>query len=124
MRNYYFLYILSFLFLFSCDEDSPEDLPTVEERVSTAVGNLRNELTAPANGWILDYQPNASSGFYKMLLKFEPDGKVNIQTDSPINEGEYYNQNTTYRIDAAQGLEMIIETYGFFHFLDPCLILT
>ena len=117
MRKYYFFYILSFLFLIACDEDTPEDLPTVEERVSTAINDLRNELTAPSNGWVLEYRPNTNSGFYKILLKFDADGKVNIQTDSPVSDGEYFTQTISYRIDSSRGLELILENYGFFHFL-------
>ena len=117
MRTSYFFYSLLLLFLLACDEDGSENLPSVEERLSTAINNLRSDLTAPANGWILEYRPNENSGFYNVLLKFEPDGKVNIQTDSPISDGEFFNQTASYRIDSSQGLELILENYGFFHFL-------
>jgi len=117
MRTTYFFYSLLLLFLLACDEDDPENLPSVEERLSTAINNLRSDLTAPPNGWILEYRPNENSGFYNVLLKFESDGKVNIQTDSPISDGEFFNQTASYRIDSSQGLELILENYGFFHFL-------
>ncbi len=114
--RYYLFFVLTFL-LFACDEDTPADLPPVEERVAEAISNLRSELTAPANGWILEYRPTDDSGFFKVLLKFGDDGKVNIQTDALANEGEFFDQTITYRIDNAQGLELILETYGFFHYL-------
>ncbi|MEM1136177.1 MAG: DUF4302 domain-containing protein [Bacteroidota bacterium] len=114
LKKYLFPVLLALLF--ACDDDI-NDLPPVEERVAVAINNLNTELTTPTDGWILEYQPNETSGFYKILMKFTPDGKVNIQTDALANEGEFSNQTIPYRIDNAQGLELILETYGFFHYL-------
>ncbi len=115
----YRLLLVISLFLFlatSCSDDSA-NLPPVEERVKEAISALRNELTAPANGWRLEYQPTEESGTFLILMKFTPDGNVNIQSDVPDSNGYFFNQTITYRIDNALGLELIFETYAVFHHL-------
>ncbi len=101
---------------FSCREDN-DDLPPVEVRVKEAIDGLRNELIAPPNGWRLEYQPTDESGTFLILMKFSPDGNVNILSDVPDGNGEFFNQTITYRIDNALGLELILETFGVFHHL-------
>lgn len=111
--------IALFMFFFiavSCTEDRA-DLPPVEERVKEAIAGLRSDLTAPANGWRLEYQPTEESGTFLILMKFTPDGNVHIKSDIPDNNGEFFDNTITYRIDNALGLELILETYGVFHYL-------
>ena len=118
MRNT-FLYgsiILLILFFQSCDKDKEALLPPVEERVTEAVLNLRNDLTAPANGWRLEYQPTNASGVFYMLLEFDED-EVHIQSDVADNNGEFFEHTIPWRVDNALGLELIYETYGVFHYL-------
>lgn len=116
MKYNYFIPFLLTLFLASCTDDNT-DLPPVEQRVTEAVEGLRSELIAPANGWRLEYQPSEESGTFLMLMTFTADGNVNIKSDVPINNGEFFDETITYRIDNAQGLELILETYGVFHYL-------
>lgn len=113
-----FLLLTPFLFLIlvSCNDDG-EDLPSFDERVSEAKESLQNELTAPANGWRLDYQPTPNSGFFYILMDFDENGQVTIQSDLADNDGEFFEQTIPYRIDNALDLELIIETYGLFHYL-------
>ncbi|MEQ9415579.1 MAG: DUF4302 domain-containing protein, partial [Cyclobacteriaceae bacterium] len=109
--------ILIFLFItVSCTEDNT-DLPPVEERVKEAIDGLKSDLTAPTNGWRLEYQPTEESGTFLILMKFTPDGNVNIKSDVPNNSGEFFNHTISYRVDNALGLELILETYGVFHYL-------
>lgn len=112
----YILTIALSIFLCSCAKED-EDLPPVEQRVSEAKAALLADLTAPADGWRLEYQPTATSGTFLMLLKFGEDGNVTIQSDVADNDGEFYEQTIPYRIDNALGLELILETYGVFHYL-------
>jgi len=114
IRHILFL-VLGFA-LFSCGNDE-EDLPPIEERVSTAINGLKDKLTAPRNGWRLEYQPTEESGIFFMLLDFKENGEVNIQSDVADNDGEFIDQTITYRIDNALGLELIFETFGVFHHL-------
>lgn len=102
--------------IFSCTEDE-KDLPSVEQRVSEAKTGLITALTAPENGWRLDYQPTAESGTFFILLKFNENGTVNIKSDVAEDDGSYFNQTIPYRIDNGLGLELILETYGVFHYL-------
>lgn len=115
LKNLYIILFIS-LTLASC-EVTDTDLPPVEERVKEAIDGLRFELLAPANGWRLEYQPTEATGTFFMLLKFDAEGNVRIQSDVPANGGEFYDQTITYRIDNALGLELILETFGVFHHL-------
>lgn len=107
---------LLLLGLVSCSQDA-EDLAPVEERVEEAIEDLRDELTGPANGWKVLYQPVSGAGTFLMLLSFDEDGLVMIASDVAANDGEFYEQTIPYRIDNALGLELIFETYGVFHYL-------
>jgi hypothetical protein len=104
-------------FFFACDSDDGVRLPPVEQRVTEAIAGLRSELLAPDSGWKLEYKPTNESGVFFMLLKFEQDGTVRIRSDVAENGGEFYDQTISWRIDNALGLELILETYGVFHYL-------
>lgn len=108
---------LSLLLLFSCGDDDGTDLPPVEQRVEEAVADLTAELTRPANGWRLDYQPTPDAGLLYMLLEFDDEGNVNIQSDVAANDGEFFDQTITYRIDNTSELELVMETFAVFHYL-------
>lgn len=116
MKNWA-IYCFLLVVLVSCTEDNGPQLPSVEERVAEAVGNLTGQLTAPGNGWRIDYTPTPGTGSFLVLLDFNDDGTVRIQSDVIANDGEFRDQTIPYRIDNAQGLELILETYGVFHFL-------
>lgn len=115
MRRVYLIILVS-LVIVSCQE-STSDIAPVEVRTSEAIAGLRAELTAPANGWKIAYRPTDGAGIFFMLLKFTEDGNVNIQSDIPDNNGEFYNETITYRLDSGLGLELIFETYAVFHYL-------
>lgn len=108
--------VLLILLLIGCTGDEAPKLPSVEERVSEAIANLRNDLMAPSLGWRLEYRPTADAGVFFMLLEFSED-EVTIQSDVPADDGIYIEQTIPYRIDNALGLELILETFGVFHFL-------
>jgi hypothetical protein len=118
MRNtsLYVSVLILILFFQACTKEKEALLPSVEERVTEAVTNLRTELTAPANGWRLEYQPTSASGIFYILLKFDED-EVHIQSDVADNNGEFFDHTIPWRVDNALGLELIYETYGVFHYL-------
>ncbi len=113
IRKYLFLTLVITL---GCDENE-QDLPTVEERTTAALGELREELTDPPNGWKVNYQPTPESGSFLLILKFAEDGTLNIQSDVAADDGDYLDQTTTYRLDVGLGLELIFESYGVLHYL-------
>ncbi|MEM7108111.1 MAG: DUF4302 domain-containing protein [Bacteroidota bacterium] len=117
VRNILLCGICAFLFLLSACEDEDNDLPSVEDRIESAINELRDELTQPANGWRLDYQPSPNTGLFYILLDFDDNGQVTIKSDVPDNAGEFFEQTVSYRIDNGLSLELILETYGVFHFL-------
>lgn len=109
---------LSIVMLTACDDDEAAifDKPS-DVRASEAIANLKQELTAPANGWIIKYRPESESGSFYVLMKFNDDNTVNIKTDLGNEDGTYFDQTVSYRIDNSLGLELILETYSFFSYL-------
>ncbi|HYG20288.1 MAG TPA: DUF4302 domain-containing protein, partial [Ohtaekwangia sp.] len=104
--------------LASCKDDDVNifDKPS-DVRAAEAIASLKSDLTAPANGWIVKYRPESGSGSFYVLMKFGEDNTVTIRSDLGSNDGEFYEQTMTYRIDSSLGLELIIESYSFFSFL-------
>ena len=90
---------------------------TADERVAEAIATLKQDLVSPANGWRLKYRPEDESGSFYVLLNFNEDNTVHIKSDLGSNDGQFFEQTVTYRIDSSLGLELIIETYSFFSFL-------
>lgn len=105
------------LLLMSCNDDNGSSVVPVEERTSAAIEELRDELTAPAGGWRLQYQPTPDAGIFLILLTFKEDGQVTIQSDVVDENGRFFEQTIPYRIDNSLGLELIFETFGVFHYL-------
>ncbi|MEP1096256.1 MAG: DUF4302 domain-containing protein [Cyclobacteriaceae bacterium] len=116
MKKWTIVTLFSIL-LISCAVDNDAKLPSVEERANDAINDLIDDLTAPQNGWVLSYRPTSQTGIFFILLDFNEDGTVRIQSDVTANNGEFRDQVNSYRIDSSQGLELIIESYGVFHYL-------
>lgn len=117
MRRLSSFILITTFFLLGCQFDDDPKLPPVEERVADAKEELEDLLIDPANGWRIDYRPNSRGGDYLILLDFARDGNVRIQSDVPANDGEFRDHIIPWRIDAGQGMELILETYGVFHYL-------
>lgn len=104
--------------LFSCKEDDELIFEkTADERVAEAIGALKQDLIAPANGWRITYKPQEGAGTFHVLLDFDANDKVTIRSDLGAGNGEYFEQTISYRIDNSLGLELILENYSFFSFL-------
>jgi hypothetical protein len=118
MKKTYLAVFALLLVLASC-RDETENLfdKSADERVAEAKRNLKNELLAPENGWKVKYQPEEGSGSYWVLLNFFEDDKLVVRTDLGAENGEYFSDTLTYRIDNSIGLELIFETYSFFSYL-------
>lgn len=111
-------FILSFslLAIYSCQEDHIPNIDPPDDRVATAVNDLRQLLVSPDNGWVLNYKPTPDAGTYYILMDFTED-MVTIESDVPDQDGGFYEQTIPYRIDPQLGLELVFETYGVLHFL-------
>ncbi|MEO9964177.1 MAG: DUF4302 domain-containing protein [Reichenbachiella sp.] len=116
MERFNIICIGILFFAASCSSEL-EKLTPPAERSASAVSDLNSELTSAANGWVLNYQPTNASGVFYMLLEFNDDGTVRIQSDVPGDNDYFFDQVVSYRIDSRLGLELIFETYGVFHFL-------
>lgn len=117
-KNIYILLILTTIVFTACNDDDVNVFDkTADERVSEAIGNLKQELIAPPNGWKVKYRPVTESGAYYVLMKFGEDNKVSITSDLSAEDGKYTTQTISYRIDSSLGLELVLENYNFFSFL-------
>jgi hypothetical protein len=104
--------------LFSCKDDTVSVFEKpADDRVDDAVSALHDDLIDPPNGWKLRYRPESGSGSYWVFLKFEDNGSVHILSDLGANDGEFFDQTITYRVDSRLGIELILESYCFFSFL-------
>lgn len=104
--------------LVSCEDDNVNLFEkTADERAAEAIASLKQELVAPANGWIVRYTPQEGSGSYYVLLDFQENDKVVIKTDLGAEDGRYFEDTISYRVDNSLGLELILENYSFFAFL-------
>lgn len=117
------IHILTFLALItlfvSCNDDDTNRVfeKDADTRAAEAIDSLKQKLVAPANGWLLKYRPESESGSFYVLLTFNENGEVNIKSDLGADEGAYFDQTITYRIDNSLGLELIFENYSFFSYL-------
>ncbi len=112
----FFLCVLSSAIMLSCQNDR-ELLPSAEERRAKATQELVNELTSPKDGWRINYRPTSGAGTFLILLQFNEDRTVRIQSDVTADDGAYLDQTIGYRIDNELETELIFETYAVFHYL-------
>lgn len=115
MRNYLLLILI--IIVVSCSKTEEPSLPSADERISQAKSDLFDKLTKPANGWVLNYQPIPGTGNYYILLNFNENGTVNVQSDVQSDNKDFYNDDIPFRIDTKLSLELILETYTVFHYL-------
>ena len=111
------IYVLLIALFWGCSQDEAAKLPSVEKRTQEAIDNLKDALTEPTSGWKLSYQPTNETGAFLILMDFNENGTVRIQSDVTANNGEFRDHTISYRIDSSQGLELVLETYGVFHYL-------
>src|SRR5690606_30616230 len=117
MRPLAYIVLFTAIILASCgDDDELFDTPA-DARAAEAIAQLRQELTAPENGWLIEYRPEQSSGMYYVLLRFRDNGQVIVQSDLGTENGRYFRDTITWRVDSSLGLELIFENYSIFSYL-------
>jgi hypothetical protein len=118
MKKSIYIAWLLLIVVTSCKDDDLNlfDKPA-DQRSAEAIAALRSALVAPDNGWKIKYQPEDGSGSFWVLLDFDEDNNVTIRSDLGAEDGKYFEQTVTYRVDNSLGLELIIESYSFFAFL-------
>jgi hypothetical protein len=112
-----FLIPIIILLISACDDDINVFDKTADERANESIQNLKNELIAPDNGWRVLYTPSSDAGSYYVLMDFNEDNSVRIQTDFGEENGRFFDDTLTYRIDNSLNVELIFETYSFFSYL-------
>lgn len=118
MKRTFYAFVVASIALAACEDDDVNLFEkTADERSAEAVANLKQELITPSNGWIVRYTPQEGSGSYYVLLDFQENDKVVIKTDLGAEDGRYFEDTISYRVDNSLGLELIFENYSFFAFL-------
>jgi hypothetical protein len=117
MRNLFVIIILAIIAL-SCNHDDVNIFDdTAAERSAAAIQNLKQELIKPASGWLVKYNPESGAGSYFVVLKFNENNTLRIQTDFGEENGKFFDDTITYRIDNSLNLELIFENFSFFSYL-------
>ena len=115
MKTIYYSIIGILLLLVSCKEETESVFEgTPEERAGIAMQELPDALTAPENGWRVKNISLKTSGSYWVLLHFFDDNRLVIESDLGANDGKFFMDTLTYRVDNSLGVELIFETYSFF----------
>ena len=120
MRNFGFI-LLGCAFVFvSCDGPgtiSEKEYRRAEIASDKAIEELRNKLVEVPNGWTTLYRPNAKSGgSFSLVLDFDADGSVRIQSDASFDGGVYQDHTIRWRVSHLRKARLIFESYGLFHF--------
>ncbi len=104
---------LLLLIVTSCTNNEVEPLfdQTVNERTDALKKQYSDILTAPENGWVGYYSPNKDFGAYTMLLNFDADGNLSINSDY---EAGAQNNSITYRLDKTLKIELVFESSSVF----------
>lgn len=118
MKKLFCVIVALGIVLTSCKEDDINLFEkSADERAAESIASLKQDLVAPPNGWIIRYKPQEGAGSYYVLLDFKENDEVIIKTDLGAENGEYFQDTISYRVDNSMGLELILENYSFFSFL-------
>lgn len=118
------IYAITLLSFCSCQDDNIEDIfdKSPDARAAEKISELKDALTASENGWITYYGANNKIGKWIVLLKFETDGTVKIQTEpvdvayagSDYRYPEAFDNTVTYGIQHSQGTDLVFESECIF----------
>ena len=107
--------VLVLVMVSSCTKDNSVE-PIFDKSINERAAELKsayiNVLSAPEYGWVGYYSPNPENGSYTLLLKFKPDGSVDMQSD--YKQGAN-NAIITYRIDKTLKMELVFESHSVLH---------
>lgn len=118
MKKLFNAAIVMLIALVSCQDDDVRLFDkTADERAAEAIASLKQDLVAPDHGWLVKYRPQEGAGAYYVLMNFQENNKVVIKTDLGAENGEYFQDTISFRVDNSMGLELILENYSFFSFL-------
>lgn len=108
------LVVMALILVASCVDNDVDPLfdQSVNERTDALKQEYLEALTSSEDGWIGYYSPNKDFGIYSVLMKFDEDGSVQINSD--YNQGEDDN-SITYRIDKSLKIELVLESFAVFH---------
>ena len=108
------LVVMALVLVAGCADNNVDPLfdQSVNERTDALKSEYLKALTSPENGWIGYYSPNKDFGVYSIVMDFDENGAVKI--DSDYNQG-VDNNSITYRIDKSLKIELVLESFAVFH---------
>lgn len=88
------------------------------QRIDEAITSYQATLTAPANGWLMEYYGATEYGGYNMFVKFNTDNTVTVSNEV---YGPGQQQTSHYKLEQSQGVVLSFDQYNpIFHFFsDP-----
>ena len=118
MKKIIYSFWIAIIALTSCNDDNINLFDkSAAQRTAEAIAALKDDLVSPSDGWRVKYTPTEGVGSFNVLMQFNEDNTVILKTDLASNNGEFFEDTITYRIDSSLGLELIMESYCFFSFL-------
>ncbi len=120
-KIYYLLYLATAVLFAACTNEEDDLFDTSSAlRADEAIEADLKILTDAANGWLMEYYPEAqqSYGGYNVLLKFGTDGKVTAASE--LYDGSDM-VTSLYSVKQSAGIVLSFDTYNeIFHFFsDP-----
>lgn len=122
MKKLYYLLFMVFAITFTACTHEEEDLfaESSAERADAAIKADLDVLTAPENGWLMEYFPASMQeyGGYNMILAFGKDGKVSVASEIASPN---LKLTSLYSLKQSAGVVLSFDTYNdIFHaFSDP-----
>lgn len=88
------------------------------QRISEAINNTKDILTAPADGWVMHYYGSPMYGGYNVLCKFEKNDRVTVASEVAGKDSTFTSH---YKIEQSQGVILSFDEYNdiFHYFSDP-----
>lgn len=104
------------LALTACDDNDPIFKETSDVRVAKQMTECDRTLKSAAAGWKMSYYPNEEKfGSFNLFFRFRENNQVTMGTDYNIDW-----QESTYSLNAGEGVVLNFDTYGSLHELaDP-----
>lgn len=122
MKKLYYLLFMVFAITFTACTHEEEDLfaESSAERADAAIKADMDVLTAPENGWLMEYFPATMQeyGGYNMIVAFGKDGKVTVASEIASPD---MTLTSLYSLKQSAGVVLSFDTYNdIFHaFSDP-----
>jgi hypothetical protein len=85
-------------------------------RMNTALSTYKDVLTAPSNGWVMEYFATDAEQGYTFLMKFDKNGSVNIAAKNTYTSNKMAQETSLYQFIGDDGPVLTFNSYNnLFH---------